>query len=180
MKGSGCALILVFLAGCRQNPSPVADPIAEIPINQQRTLNRSEFRYKWPFTVGIGTLGCDSSAFVFRSNGVNYALNEAARARGFAPVDPIRRVQGSGPPSNPLPRLKQEQRMEIFAAAVGCDKDADPALCRKRLRATHTLSDADWDQIVAEGRERVWPPLSPPMMSLDPLLDAGKKLCAQR
>jgi hypothetical protein len=68
--------LLLFFAACGESrPPQIADPIADIPGTQQRTVTRSE-RWDWPFTVGTGTLGCTSGAVVFRAGGVSYSVNE--------------------------------------------------------------------------------------------------------
>ena len=176
-RRSDLLVLLLLVAAC--GPARrVADPIPDIPGNQQRTVTRSELRYDWPFTVGTGTLGCASGAVVFRAAGTSYGLNDAAKARGFSSVDPIHASQGSGPPSDPLKRLNQDQRMEVFRASAACGRDADVAGCRHRLRLARTVSEAELNQIDAEGRERFWPPLEPKRMSLDPVIAAGLKLCS--
>lgn len=179
MATRAAGLVLLLLVGaCGENGAQrVEEPIPDIPSNQQRSVTRSEFRYDWPFTVGAGTVGCAAGAVVFRTAGLSYALNDAARLRGLAPVDPIRQIQGSGPPTDPLKRMKQDDRMRIFAAAASCDDAADATECKRRMRSTHTLSDTELNQVEAEGKERRWPPLSPARINLDPLIDAGLKLC---
>jgi hypothetical protein len=141
-------------------------------------VNRSEFRYAWPLSIGVGTLGCVGNAVVFRANGVSYALNEAAASRGFAAVAPIRQTQGSGPPANPLRRLTQDNRMRIFSAFAACE-GANAADCQRRVRIANALSEAEMTQIDAEGKERFWPPLEPKRIDLQPLIDAGVKLCGR-
>jgi hypothetical protein len=39
------------------------------------------------------------------------------------------------------------------------------------------LSEAELKQILAEGRERTWPPLEPARASVEPILEAGRRLC---
>jgi hypothetical protein len=39
------------------------------------------------------------------------------------------------------------------------------------------LTDAELQQIDAEGKERRWPPLAPAYASLDPILEMGMTLC---
>jgi Protein of unknown function (DUF2511) len=165
------AAFLGLLAGCASEGVP--DPIPDIPAAQQRTTTRSEFDWRWPFSVGVGTLGCQSGAVVFRHRGTNYALNEAAAKRGHGSPQSITMPESSRPPSNPLSRLKQEDRMQIFAAASKCG--ADP--CRERLREARGLSAEELKQIEDEGRERTWPPLPRKPRDLAPLVEAGLKLC---
>lgn len=168
-----CGVLIAACAG-RGSEQAVADPIAAIPHRQQRASARHEFPRVWPFTVGAGTLGCSSGAVVFRSAGVNYALNEAAEERGLPVPEPIRLTRQVAP-SNPLGGLTQDRRVEIFAALAACGD----ARCTQRLRETHRLSEAELKQIEAEGTERRWPPLAPERISLAPVLEAGLKLCEE-
>ena len=173
----------VAAAGCGSKAPEVSDPVEGVPLSQQRTITRNELGYKWPFSVGAGTVACDGGALFFRSAGTTYALSRGAGTRGYANVDAIRRVQGSGPPSDPVARLTQEDRMKVFAQAAGCGSTADTlqraaALeCRTRLRDRHKLSDDELARIEAEGVERTWPPLPPVLMDLTPVLDAARPLC---
>ncbi len=164
-----------FLQACAGSPARdhVADPIAGIAENQQRAVGRNDFPRRWPFTVGTGTLGCVDGALVFRASGVTYALNDAAASRGFASAEPIRLTQHL-PPSNPLTRLTQERRTQIFSQSSAC---AGSGRCRQRVRDAHALSDAELAQVEAEGQERRWPPLTPNRITLAPVIDAGMKLC---
>jgi hypothetical protein len=114
---------------------------------------------------------------VFRAGGVNYALHGRPGLPGLARIDAIQSTQGLGPPSNPLGRLTQETRLDIFAKVSACERTAMPAGCRQRLREDFRLSEPDLKQIEAEGIERFWPPLTAPLKSLDPLVEAGLKLC---
>jgi hypothetical protein len=174
-------ILLVLSTACDGSRSQrVADPIPDVPANQQRTIARAEIGWKWPLSVGVGTLGCISDAVVFRAAGVTYALNEAATSRGFAPLDPIWATPSSGP-RDPLKRLTQDQRMRIFAEASACEKakPADQGHCQQRILETQGLSEQELKQIEAEGRERTWPPLSPMRRSVAPLVDAGLTLCTR-
>jgi hypothetical protein len=174
-------ILLVLSTACGGGRTQrVADPIPDVPANQQRTVVRTAFGWKWPLSVGVGTLGCISDAVVFRAGGVTYGLNEAATSRGFAPPDPIWATQ-SGAPRDPLKRLPQDQRMRIFAEASACEraKPADPGRCKQRILETHGLSEQELKQIDAEGRERTWPPLPPMRRSIAPLVDAGLTLCTR-
>ena len=172
--GFACLTCLVLTA-CGQTPR-VTDPIPDIPVTQQRAISRRELTESWPFVPGEGTLGCLSDAVAFRAQGVTYALNDAARTRGYAPVDAIVVAQ-SGPPSNPLGRIRQEERMQVFAASEACNLRAQPFVCRQELARAHALSSDELSQIDVEGRERSWPPLSPPRRSLSPVLNQGLALC---
>ena len=85
-----------------------AIPSPTFPLLSSAPWSRTDFDWKWPFSIGHGTLGCSDAAIVFRYDGKTYALNAAARSRGFAIVDPIWRWQSGGMPSDPLRRLSQE------------------------------------------------------------------------
>lgn len=176
-------LLVIHVGACGDGSSrAVDDPIVEVPSDQQRTITRSDLSGPWPFTVGSGTLGCKSEAVMFRTDGRTYAINDAATVAGFAPVEPIRVVQSQGWPSNPLRSLPQDVRMNIFEESMRCERmyaaisnSSDP--CKRRLRETHSLTEAQLSQIEAEGRERLWPPLESERVSLGPLIEAGLKLC---
>jgi hypothetical protein len=173
-----CIGLLLFVGACgdqgRRRP---ADPISDIPEAQQRSIDRSEFGLRWPLTIGQGTIACASGAVVFRGAGQNYAVNDAAKTRGFSSIEPIR-LRAGGPPTNPLARITQDERQRIFAASASCDaRAAEAAVCKQRVREAHQLSDADLKQIEAEAMERRWPPLAPTYASLDAMIEAGLKLC---
>lgn len=166
----------LFLMGCSGGPVRVTDPIPDVPTPQQRVISRGEFPDLWPFIPGTGTLGCVSNGVAFRAEGVTYALNDAARARGYVPADPIV-VTRSAAPTNPLGRLHQDERMRIFAASEACKSRGERSSCRQDLTRVHHLSDDELTQIEAEGRERSWPPLRAPKMSVDAVVRAGLALC---
>ena len=166
----------VLLTACHGRDPRVEDRIADIPVNQQMAISRRELTDKWPFIPAAGALGCLSDAVVFRAGGVTYALNDAARSRGYAPVDPIV-LTTPGPPSHPLARIKQDERMQVFAAADACRVHAQPAVCRQELARAHALTLEELAQIEVEGQERSWPPLSRHPRSLAPVLEPGLALC---
>ena len=176
----GCAMCLT---SCGNDASPPPhEPIPDVPPTQQRVVDRSHLLEEWPFSVRTGSLGCVSGAVVFRTGDVTYALNEAARARGLATPERIRVRAISGPPKNPLRRVPQDTRMAIFAQTARCETTAGAtsthaAQCKQRVRQSHGLSEADLKQIEAEAAERFWPPLGRPLMTLDPLVEMGLKLC---
>ena len=176
-------LALIAVAACRGQPPAVTDPVQGVPLAQQRTIDRAELGFKWPFDVGTGTIACDGGALFFRSGGTTYALSKGAGTRGYANVDAIRRVQGSGPPSDPLPGVNQDVRMKLFAQSYGCGIADDTAgrhrvaECKARIRTANKLTESDLTRIEAEGVERFWPPLKPPLMSLEPLVEAARQLC---
>jgi uncharacterized protein DUF2511 len=177
---ASAVILLTLSCGCgERRSSSIAEPIPDIPGNHQRTVSRGEFGWQWPFSVGTGTLGCSSGAVVFRAGGTTYAVNDAAKSRGFAPIEAIRLVGSSGPPRNPLKRLTQDQRMRIFAESAACERktSTESVQCKQALREGRAISEADLTQIEEEGRERRWPPLSPTPISINPLADAGLKLC---
>jgi hypothetical protein len=169
----------LVLSACTKSTATVADPVEGIPLAQQRTIDRNELGYKWPFEVGTGTIACDGGALSFRTGGTTYALSRGAGTRGYADIDAIRRTQGSGPPGDPVSRLTQEERMKIFAQSSACGSGSAGSVgdCRARLRTRSNISESELTRVEAEGAERYWPPLKPPLMSLDALADAARQLC---
>ena len=159
---------------CGGQPKAVPDPIEAFPVDQQQTIVRAAVEKSWPLTVGRGTLGCHSGAVVFRFNGVSYAVNDAARAQGFASIDGIRGARPSPPPTHPLSRITQEKRMEVFADLARCAASND---CTNMVGARHRLTSSDLRLILDEGNERLWPPLERGKADLKPLVDRGLKLC---
>lgn len=171
-------LLCLSVSACGGAVTPVADPIPDIPASQQRRISRHDFADGWPFEPGEGTLGCSAGAVVVRVQGVTYALNDAARARGYASVDSIVVSQSKGP-SRPLRRVTQDERMRIFRASEACTPSPEPASCKQRLAQSRGLSADELAQIEEEGRERSWPPLSPPLKSTAPVVKAGAALCTR-
>jgi hypothetical protein len=117
---------------------------------------------------------------VLRTGDVTYALNDAAEGKGFASVKPTQ-LTVTAAPRNPLARVKQDTRMQIFARTAACNaaaNDSSQTACRQAIRDTHGLSDDELKQIEAEGTERRWRPLQPEYKSLAPLVQAGLKLCS--
>lgn len=174
------AVCLACAVACGGSPR-VANPIPDVPLSQQRAVSRSNFGWQWPFIVGVGTLGCRSGAVIFRSEGTNYAVNDAAAAQGFTSARHLQLTVDAGP-RNPLSRLKQDTRMQIFAQSAACGAPAGEASasagpCRQRVRETHNLSEDELKQIDAEGSERRWRPLAPEYANLAPLEEAGQALC---
>ena len=176
----GLALALVATSCGGSNTA--LNPIPDVPPNQQRTITHTDFRTTWPFTMATGTLGCVSDAVVFHAAGVTYAVNDAARARQFADIAPITVPRPSAPPTNPLKGVTQEVRMAIYAAAARCDQSAPSdrsaaESCKSRVRAQHALDSTQLAQIEAEGVERMWSPNVRKPASLDPIVEAGLKMC---
>lgn len=171
-------LLCLSVSACAGGAATVADPIPDIPANQQRHISRHDFADNWPFEPGEGTLGCIAEAVVFRAQGTTYALNDAAASRGYMRVDSIL-VSQSKPPSRPLKRITQDERMRIFRASEECAASADRAGCKQRLAQSRGLSADELAQIEAEGGERSWPPLPPPRRSTAPVLKAGAAMCSR-
>ena len=73
--------------------------------------------------------------------------------------------------------------MKPFAQSSACGIANDNAAmrrvaeCKARIREANKLTESDLARIDAEGVERFWPPLKPPLMSLDPIVDAARQLC---
>jgi hypothetical protein len=176
-------LAALALSACGGHPPAVSDPVEGVPLTHQRTITRNEVGYKWPFDAGSGTVACDGGALLFRAGGTTYALTGDGRSRGYASVDGIRRLQGSGPPSDPVSRLTQEARMERFAELSACRAGRQPesstaaAECTTRIRERAGLSESEMTRIQAEGVERHWPPLPSVLMSLDAIVEAARRLC---
>ena len=171
-------LLCLSVSACAGGTVPVQDPIPNIPANQQRRISRADFADTWPFEPGTGTLGCLAEAVVFRVHGVTYGLNDAARARGYATVDPIVLSQSKAP-SHPLKRITQDERMRIFRSSQACPSGPDPAACKQKLAESNRLSSEELTQVEAEGRERSWPPLTAPQKSTAPVLKAGAGMCSR-
>jgi hypothetical protein len=169
------------MASCRDTPPPVEEPMPGVPLTQQRTISHSDLGHEWPFTVGTGTIVCDAGALSFRAAGAAYALSQGAGTRGYANINAVRRRQGSGPPSDPVSSVKQDDRMKIFAQASECGAAADAIsrACKARIRERYHLQESDLTRIEAEGAERYWPPLELPFMSLDPVIAMARQLCPQ-
>ncbi len=171
----GCA-VLMLIAACARSAT-TRDPIDGIPISRQRTISRADLGFRWPLSVGGGTLACDDvDTVLFRSQGTTYLLR--GRRQGTHDVEALRVPEPAPPPSNPLKRLKQGEREEAFRQLARCESNAgDQGGCRRAAVHRLGLSDAEGDQISVEGHERRWPPLSRAPMSLDPLIAAGRALC---
>ena len=151
-----------------------------VPLTQQRTISQSDLGHEWPLTAGTGTIVCDAGALSFRAGGATYALSQGVGTRGLANVNAIRRRQGSGPPSDPVSSVKQDDRMRIFALASECGAaDAVSRACKARIRERYRLQESDLTRIEAEGAERYWPPLELPFMPLDPVITLARQLCPQ-
>jgi hypothetical protein len=163
---------------CGRPGGPPADPVPGIALNHQRQISRADLIDHWPFVPGTGTLACDQDAIAFRTQGVTYALNDAARARGYADVGPLV-VARSGEPSQPLRRIQQDARMRIFADSAACASTANPSRCRLDVTSAHQLTPEELNQIDREGRERSWPPLTAHKQSVQPVVDLALALCAR-
>jgi hypothetical protein len=178
VRTSWRSLVCLGLGACAGRAAPAKDPIPDIPASQQRHISRHDFVDSWPFEPGEGTLGCIADAVVFRVQGITYGLNDAARTRGYGSVDSIV-VSQSKPPSHPLRRITQDERMRIFRASEACTSSPEAAACKQRLGQSHGLTAEELAQIEAEGRERSWPPLSPPRKSTAPVIKAGAAMCSR-
>jgi hypothetical protein len=168
--------VLILIAACARSAT-TRDPIEGIPIARQRTISRADLGFRWPLSVGVGTLACDDAGTVlFRSQGTTYLLR--GRRAGTHDVEALRIPEPAPPPSHPLKRLKQAEREEAFRQLASCESNApDQPGCRRAAVQRLGLSDAEGEQISVEGHERRWPPLSRAPMSLDPLIEAGRALC---
>jgi hypothetical protein len=174
---------VITAAGCRAKAPAIAEPVEGVPLAQQRTIDRNELDFKWPFEAGSGTIACDGGALFFRTGGTTYALSRSAGTRGYGNIDAIRRTQSSGPPSDPVSRLTQEARLKVFAQAADCGSPsstvgtASVEACRARIQERNGLTAEELTKIEAEGVERNWPPRRPQLMSVDPVIEAARGLC---
>jgi hypothetical protein len=167
---------------CAACDAGVTDPVPDFPVAQQRAVTRAQFGLDWPFDAAAGTLACKDQAVAFRTNGETYAVNDAAARLGLRQVSGLVRLQRGGPPTNPLSRVRQEDRQRIFRQSMLCEKFLVPdsvARCKAELRDGSGLSAPELTQIEAEGQERRWPPLVLQPTSLDAMTRAGLKLCAR-
>lgn len=169
---------MLTAARCGHGSRPIDDPIGNVPLNSQRAVSRVDFSFRWPLSVGAGVLGCDQdNRILFRTQGVTYQL--AGRTDGAAGVEPLRIPEPSPPPTNPLRRMKQGDRMAAFASMTACASQPSSDLCASATLERFGLSREEWTQVEAEGRERRWPPLTREYMSLEPLIASGRTLCAR-
>ena len=177
------SVVAVALGACRARTPAVADPVEGVPLAQQQTITRSDLAHKWPFTSGTGTIACDGGALFFRSGGITYALGRSAGTRGYANVDEIRLPEGSGPPSDPVSRITQDERMKVFVRLADCGTPsstrgaATVAACRARVQERSALTADELARIEAEGVERNWPPRPRQLMSVEPVVDLARQLC---
>ncbi len=177
MTNSGyvAALLLgVVTAACERGSTRLDDPIAGVPLARQRAVSRFEFGFRWPLSVGAGVVGCDQQGTILlRTQRVTYALTGPSNR--IADLAGLRMPEPSGPPTNPLRRITQADRMAVFASVMSCASPDSP--CAQAAVQRFGLSRDEWAQVDAEGRERRWPPLTGELMPLDPLIAAGRALC---
>lgn len=167
------ALCTTLIGGC--GTPELRDPIEGVPYSQQRSISRRTIGFRWPLSVGVGTLACDQNgAILFRSQGTTYAVSGIRT--GTHDIEPLRVRDPSPPPSNPLKRLKQAERMSVFEAMIRCETAHDER-CQRDTLARFSVSPEEGKQIQIEGHERRWPPLTREFMTLEPLLAAGRRLC---
>jgi hypothetical protein len=175
---SCAACIMLTATACSNGSRRIDDPIGNVPVTRQRAVSRVDFSFRWPLSVGAGVLGCDQdNSILFRTQGVTYQL--AGGTDGVAGIERLRMPEPSPPPTNPLQRMKQSDRMAAFASMTACAAHPSDDRCPGATLERFGLSRNEWTQIEAEGRERRWPPLSREYMSLDPLIAAGRTLCAK-
>ena len=172
---TSCALLCAAACGLRD---AITDPIPGVPLSRQRAISREEFGFRWHLSVGVGVLACDQpQAILFRTQGTTYQLSGDLRQE--PDITPLRVYEPSGPPSNPLRRLKQDDRMRAFALVSSCASRPGDTHCVDDSLQRLGLSRDDWTLIDAEGEERRWPPLTRDLMPLDPLVSAGRDLCTK-
>jgi hypothetical protein len=173
---TSCALLCA--AGCGSHETPITGAVPGVPLSHQRTITRGEFGFRWPLSVGVGVLACDQQgAILFRTQGTTYELS--GNPGNGSDVQVLRVAEGSGPPTNPLRRITQVDRMRAFESVTSCASHPNDTHCVDKTLQRLGISRDDWALIEAEGKERRWPPLTRDMMPLDPLLAAGRDLCAK-
>jgi hypothetical protein len=167
--------VAALLTACG-SPDRPNDPIDGIPPARQMTISRAQLGFRWPLTPGTGTLACaKDGAILFRAGGVLYAV--AGSWPGAADITPIRAREPSPPSSNPVKRLKQNERMDAFVSLERCASARSENECRRIVQQRFGLSAEEARLIEAEGQERRWPPLDRAFMTLGPLAAAGRRLC---
>jgi hypothetical protein len=167
-------VLLMAMTACGHGSTRIDDPVAGVPLARQRAVSRLEFGFRWPLSVGVGVLACDEQrTILFRTQGTTYRLTGPTSA--IAGLAPYRILEPSGPPTNPLRRIKQDDRMAVFASVMSCAPG--DASCSDAPLRRFGLTREEWTQVEAEGRERRWPPLTREPMTLDPLIAAGRPLC---
>ena len=168
--------MVALLSACSSSVH-LADPIDGIPQARQETISRARLGFRWPLSPGTGTLACaEDGAILFRTGGVIYAVS--GRRPGAADITPIRVQEPSALPTNPVKRLKQNERADAFASLMRCDTtNGTDTPCVRAVMARFALSSQEAKLIEAEGRERQWPPLVRHLMPLDPLVERGRALC---
>ena len=64
----------------------------------EKLLSKSQFGAEWPFTVSSGTVECTGDPFmvIFKSGGISYALNNAAKqSNQFEDIEPIIKIDSN-------------------------------------------------------------------------------------
>ena len=154
------------------------DPIEGIRPARQETVTRARFGFEWPLSPGTGTLACaDGGVILFRAGGVTYAVQ--GTRPGAADITPIRMNEPSALPSHPVKRLTQDVRMDAFASLERCQSNDHDDACARAVQQRFEMTAEEARLIEAEGHERRWPPLARGLMSLEPLVAAGRALCAK-
>lgn len=169
---------LACAVACGSREISITDAVPGVALDHQRTISRAEFGFRWPLSAGVGVLACGPrGAILFRTQGTTYELS-GDPGKG-SDIQALRVPEGSGPPSNPLRRIKQDDRMRAFESVTSCASHPNDTHCVDDELHRLGLSHDDWALIEAEGKERQWPPLVRDMMPLEPLLAAGRELCAK-
>lgn len=168
--------LALLASGCGAPDPRVDDPVAGVPAQQQRRISRRDLGFRWPLSVGAGVVACDErSSVLFRTQGVTYHLTGSPGE--VAAIEPLRVLAPDGGPSNPLRRIRQDERMLTFRTVMDCTSMRKDADCTDAALRRFDLTRDEWGLIEAEGKERHWPPLSRQPMPLDPLVEAGRALC---
>jgi hypothetical protein len=138
---------------------------------------------------------------VFTTGGTSYGINGQASGSGnYAEVEAIWRQVPLDEPSEPLATVQEAERRQLFADGVACEDSAieeaerrfltdldqqydesDRLLdsCMQSLLADAGLTEDEFTQIRMEGLLLSWPPLTPPLVSISPVLRDGLALCEE-
>jgi hypothetical protein len=93
-RAPGCIAWLVVSASCAATAIGSASAErGQTDRPHERQIDVSEFRARWPFTIGTGALSCEAGAVVVRLADVAYGLNDEA----IRPRQPVAARRNGGP-----------------------------------------------------------------------------------
>jgi len=147
-------------------------------------VTQAEFGEQWPLIVSEGDLVCAPVNLVlFETGGRQYAVNGSAKGAGYPSIDPIWRDAPRRSNVSPVQRVSEADRRRAFRSVVDCqDRDSNTehqAQCYTTVAKRYRLTTQEMRQISLEGVSLAWPPLTPPRVSIGPLIDRGLALCGR-